>query len=254
MQRDNPQNEVARNDAALAVRARRAERMASLGRMAAGFAHEIRNPLNAATLQLSVARRRLQGTVAFPSDAQRAMSLAEHELQRVATLVDDFLVFARPQALQLAEVDLRALVAELIRTLEPQASAAGVTVSLLAGESVRVDLDPELMKQVVSNLVRNAIEASRSGGRVLVTVARDGAYARLCVEDEGAGFAADAPIFEPFYTTKDTGTGLGLAIAHRIVMDHAGSLEAKAEPGRTVFAVALPLVQTLARWPLSAAY
>jgi PAS domain S-box-containing protein len=227
----------------LGVRARRAERLASLGTMAAGFAHEIRNPLNAAKLQLSVARRRLNGAVVSPQTAEGALEAAELELRRLAVLVDHFLVFARPQPLQLAHADLRSLVGDVLAFLEPEAQAAGVAVQLIPGEPLQLELDTGLIKQVLVNLLRNALEASQPNSQVRVSIERAGAAARLTVEDEGAGFGADAPIFEPFYTTKDRGAGLGLAIAHRIVMDHAGSVEAKSQPGRTLFAVTLPIAR-----------
>jgi PAS domain S-box-containing protein len=224
-----------------AVRTRRAERMASLGTMAAGFAHEIRNPLNSAKLQLSVARRRMHDDPASRGAADRALELAETEMKRLAMLVDDFLAFARPQALRLVSVELRGLVAGVMAQLRPDAGAAGVTLHLQPGVALYVELDVELFKQLVANLVGNAIDASPAGGSVRVAVERDGSSARLSVEDEGAGFAVNAPIFEPFYTTKDHGTGLGLAIAHRIVMDHAGNVEATSRPGRTVFTITLPV-------------
>jgi len=103
------------------------------------------------------------------------------------------------------------------------------------------------MKQVVLNLIRNAVEAAGKGGRVTVEVTLLGDTASLTVRDNGAGFAAEAPIFEPFFTTKEHGTGLGLAIAHRIVMDHGGSISAESRPGETVFRLSLPNVQPAAR-------
>jgi len=159
-------------------------------------------------------------------------------------LVDDFLTFARPQALRLVNVELRALVSDVIETLRPHAGAGGVTLHMQPGEALHIELDVELIKQLLSNLLSNAIDASRAGASVRVTVERDGSSARVSVEDEGPGFATNAPIFEPFYTTKDHGTGLGLAIAHRIVMDHAGTVEAKSQPGRTVFSVTLPVARS----------
>lgn len=219
---------------------RRAERLASLGTLAGGFAHELRNPLNSAKLQLNLARKRLSRIPGYRSDAQRALDLAEHEMQRMAALVEDFLVFARPHQLQLVELDLRTLVSEVLSVLEPEAAAAGVTLHSSIGGPSRLKLDATLMKQALLNLVRNAIEASAPNGEVRVSLRVEGGSAQLAVEDDGAGFALDAPIFEPFYTTKEGGTGLGLAIAHRIVMDHAGSLEAKTQPGHTEFVVKIP--------------
>jgi signal transduction histidine kinase len=162
-------------------------------------------------------------------------------MQRMAALVEDFLVFARPLNLQLAELDARELVSEVLSSLEPEALAAGVALDASMNGPARLKLDASLMKQALFNLVRNAIEASAPKAHVRVSLRCEAGTAQLAVEDEGAGFAPDAPIFEPFYTTKAGGTGLGLAIAHRIVMDHAGTLEAKTRAGRTVFVIKLPI-------------
>lgn len=227
----------------LTVRTMRAERLAALGTMAAGLAHEIRNPLNAAHLQLSVAQR----SVARPGDVEdlkTALQLAGSEMKRLAGLVEDFLRFARPQPLRLAVVDLRSTAEVTVALVAPEAEALGVELSLLPGEPILYEFDDEKMKQVLLNLIRNAVEAAGRGGRVQVSVSASGGAARLAIEDDGPGFPADAPLFEPFYTTKEQGTGLGLAIVHRIVSDHGGTVDVQSRPGRTVVAVSLPMNAT----------
>jgi PAS domain S-box-containing protein len=229
------------NEYELAVRTRRAERLAALGTMAAGLAHEIRNPLNSAHLQLNVARRRL----ARPErrdDAHvlKAMEQAEIEMKRLATLVQDFLQFARPQPLRLSLIDLRETTRGVVDFMTPEARAAGVHVRLEGGHSVPIEVDEEKVKQVLLNLLRNAIEAAGREGRIAVRIREIDSMGEVSIEDDGPGWAADAPIFEPFFTTKDTGTGLGLAIVHRIVMDHGGTLDANSRPGRTTFTIQFP--------------
>jgi PAS domain S-box-containing protein len=226
----------------LSLRSRRAERLAALGTMAAGLAHEIRNPLNAAHLQLALLQRRIGRLEGAERDrAAEAAELAASEMRRLAALVEEFLSFAKPQPLRLARVDLRATADTIVTLLAPEAQAAGVDLSL-SGEPTVVDIDDERIKQVILNLARNAIEATGRGGRVQIRVGRDGDSAILEVHDDGPGISsAESQIFEPFYTTKEKGTGLGLAIVHRIVTDHAGRVVVDSRPGRTVFRIALPL-------------
>jgi signal transduction histidine kinase len=229
-------------DQVQAARTRRAERLASLGTMAAGLAHEIRNPLNAAHLQLSVAQRRLTREAGAPdvAGALEAGALAAGEMQRLAGLVEDFLQFARPHPLALVRADLHGTAETIATLMAPDAAAAGVELTLAPGEAVFAQVDEEKLKQVLFNLVRNAIEATGRGGRVDLHVAGNDGEALLRVEDDGPGVSADAPIFEPFFTTKAHGTGLGLPIAHRIVGDHGGRIDLDSRPGRTVFTVILP--------------
>jgi PAS domain S-box-containing protein len=226
----------------LAVRTRRAERLAALGTMAAGLAHEIRNPLNAAHLQLALAQRRLARPIADVEGASDAAELAATEMRRLATLVTEFLQFARPQPLRLSHVDLRATVRAIVDLFSPEATAAGCHLAIADGAPVPVAIDDERMKQVVLNLVKNAVEAAGRGGHVEVDVGAREAEVFISVADDGPGLAEpDAPIFEPFYTTKEEGTGLGLAIVHRIVADHTGRVGVQSEPGNTIFTVVLPV-------------
>jgi PAS domain S-box-containing protein len=226
----------------LQQRARRNERLASLGTMAAGLAHEIRNPLNAAHLQLTLLRRRLVRPTGV--DVEGALGTADivrTELQRLAGLVEEFLQFARPQPLRLCRADLRVTTESVIRLLAPVAEQAGVAVALHPGPPVLAEFEDERMKQVILNLIRNAVEAVSPGGHVHVRLRAEPACVAVEVEDDGEGLCDPAAsIFEPFYTTKANGTGLGLAIVHRIVNDHGGQVGVESRPGRTVFRVELP--------------
>jgi signal transduction histidine kinase len=226
----------------LALRTGRAERLAALGTMAAGLAHEIRNPLNAASLQLTVVQRRLKR--ASGPDVPGALEAAQvvsGEMARLAGLVREFLDFARPQPLRLSRVDLRATAEEVGALLLPEAEASGVNLALDVGSEVRVELDAERIKQVILNLVQNAAEATGPGGHVRLRVSPREGGAMLEVEDDGPGLPEDtALVFEPFFTTKPGGTGLGLAIVHRIVSDHGGRIDCESRPGATRFSVFLP--------------
>ncbi len=229
---------------ALADRTRHAEQLAALGTMAAGLAHEIRNPLNAAHLQLTLMQRRLQKRDLDRASLLASAGLVASEMKRLAELVQQFLQFAKPQKLQPMHVDLRATAEAIVSLLAPEAEAAGAALQLPAGAPVPAQVDDERIKQVLLNLVRNALEATtevKGGGRVEVRVGADGEEAVLEVEDNGPGLPQkEAPIFEPFFTTKANGTGLGLPIVHRIVTEHGGDVLVESSPGRTVFTVRLP--------------
>lgn len=221
---------------------RRAERLAALGTLAAGLAHEIRNPLNAALLKLEVLERRLrQGD---PAEPLALVDTIRSELGRVAHLLSDFLAFAEPSPLSVASVRLNGLVEALAESVREAAASRGVRLELELDPALgEVELDAERFRSVLAGLVDNALEAMVDGGALwLRTHAPDAeGFARVEVEDTGPGFPADAPIFDPFFTTKSSGTGLGLSIAHRVVSDHGGRIVARSEGGRTRFTVWLPV-------------
>jgi PAS domain S-box-containing protein len=229
---------------ALQSRTRRAERLASLGTMAAGLAHEIRNPLNAASLQLTLVKRRLEREAPDVSGAMEAAQLVTAEMKRLAQLVEEFLQFARPQALRLRRSDLCITASELVSLVRPEAQGSGVELHFDASGAFEAPIDEERIKQVLHNLVRNAIEATGKGGHVALRLRPAGIagdQVLIEVEDDGPGLpSTDAPIFEPFFTTKASGTGLGLSIVHRIVSDHGGKIEVSSNPGKTIFSITLP--------------
>ncbi|MBK6921548.1 MAG: response regulator [Deltaproteobacteria bacterium] len=222
---------------ALERRTSLAEKLAAVGTVSAGLAHEIRNPLNAATLQLQLLERRLLKVV----DAERAgtmlepIGLVREELARLSRLVTEFLQFARPAALQARDTDLANVLAQVVELERPVARERGIALELHAPQdAVIVEADGERIKQIAFNLVRNAIEAAQS--RVLVSVEVDGAGARIRVRDDGPGIPATDlhRIFEPFFTTKEGGTGLGMAIVHSLVERHGGHIEVNCNGGTEV--------------------
>lgn len=223
----------------------RAERLAAVGTLAAGLAHEVRNPLNSATLQLQMMERKvLKGNVE-PDAIRGTVQIVRGEIERLEHLVKDFLAFAKPQVVEPQPGDLNRVVEGVLTLVAVEAKRAHVHVQRqLDPQLGLVPFEEQSIKQVVLNLTRNAIEALQlQGGGTLTLVTRpvrDAAAVALEVIDDGPGFDEKMPIFDAFYTTKEGGTGLGLAIAHRIVTEHGGTIGVETKPGHTCFSVHLP--------------
>ena len=215
---------------------RRADKLAALGKLSAGLAHEIRNPLAAMCGSI----RMLGQARALSEEDRKLMLMVSQEGDRLETLVSDFLAFARPPEPQLSDVDPKQLVEE---TLAIFGQDPAVSVSCEARAGLRVRGDEGQLRQVLWNLLNNARDAVGSGGSVSVRVREKSGHAILDVEDGGPGIPADdlPRIFDPFFTTKPAGTGLGLAIVHRIVEAHGGQVAVESLPGMTRISVALPL-------------
>jgi signal transduction histidine kinase len=196
------------------------ERLAALGRIAAGIAHEVRNPLASMKLRADLARTSGEATPAVARDLDDIAS----EIARLDRLVSDLLVVAGRRAGPQAEVDLGEFVARRIALLAPWATEKGVAVETDGTALVR--LDPDAIARAVDNLLRNAVEASAAGARVDVHVGAEDGQARVTVVDHGAGVPSSraAELFEPFFTTKPSGTGLGLALARAVATAHGGTL------------------------------
>lgn len=219
----------------------RAERLAAIGTLAAGLAHEVRNPLNSAMLQLQVLRQRLERGDATAASARPIVSIIEEEIQRLERLVAEFLAFVHPRPLDLRPTDVAELCSGVLEFLRPAARASGIELRhALAAELPLLAADPERLRQVLLNLMRNSMEAMPEGGMLTVRTRAAPGQVEIEVEDTGIGFGDEAPIFDAFFTTKPQGTGLGLSIVHRIVTDHQGTVRVQSRPGRTCFTVALP--------------
>lgn len=225
-------------------RIRQTEKLAAIGTLAAGLAHEIRNPLNGAQLHVSYLERSLR-KAGFGKDQLEAVEVVGDEIKRLAALVTEFLDFARPKPLARKETALCTICDRVAPLLAPAASAAHVQIVRDFPDTPLVaSVDAAKMEQVLLNLGQNAIEAlaPAGGGTVTMRVRRLPRAAIVEVEDDGPGLPSkEAPIFDAFYSTKAQGTGLGLAITHRIVTDHGGTIDASSKPGHTIFRITLPL-------------
>ena len=222
---------------------RRADRLSALGQLSAGLAHEIRNPLGAVEGAIQILRR-----PELPEATQQEFGeLAQREVDRLKGLLADFLGFARPAAPRRLPTDIGTLL-ESVRLLAAEtARMSGTQIEIdLQENPPSVPVDPEQIKQVLLNLVLNAVQAMPNGGKVVLKAARKADSIVVSVEDEGIGIRPEdlERVFDPFFTKRDGGTGLGLSIAYQIVNRHGGHIEARANPdGGMTFSVALPLTE-----------
>jgi len=227
---------------------RRAERLATVGQLAAGIAHEIRNPLASISGSIELLR---QAPVASDDD-RTLMAIVHREIGRLNELVGDLLNYANPRPSQPVDFDLGVLVRETVQVsrADPASAGAGVEIEAAAEEPLPVHADPSKLRQVVWNLVRNAADAAAAAGggkhvrvdaRRVVDRGQD--QVAITVEDDGPGIEPEriGRIFDPFYTTKQKGTGLGLATCHAVVAEHGGRIDVESEVGKgTKVVVRLP--------------
>ena len=223
------------------ARKRGHERARSLANLGAGLAHELRNPLNSALLQLALAQRKLAREGREPTE----LAEASREIHRAASVLEDFLVFARPQETTHQHVELGPIVDHALARTRDRADAAGVHLTSAGGPQVIAELDPARIERALVEVLTNAIDAAAGTPTPDVTIrwTTSGNSLVLEVEDFGAGLPApNAPVFDPFFTTKSTGTGLGLAIVDRVVADHGGVADIARAGSSTVFHMRLPLM------------
>ncbi|RKH04011.1 hybrid sensor histidine kinase/response regulator [Corallococcus sp. CA053C] len=228
----------------LARRAQVTEKLAAVGTLTAGLSHEIRNPLNAAGLQLTVLERRVRRLdAAVQGPLLEPLMLVRDEIRRLDHILEDFLQFARPREFQSDAVEVAPLLERVRSLLSGQAEERDVALEVEPTRVVVVRGDEERLRQVLLNLALNALQAAPPGGRVCFSASTQGDEVALCVDDNGPGIPADvqARLFEPFFTTKASGSGLGLSIVHAIVTQHGGTIAVEAGPlGGARFTVRLP--------------
>jgi signal transduction histidine kinase len=222
-------------------RSAQSERIAAMQTLSTGLAHEVRNPLNSAILQLELLERRLRRAAPDPKLIE-PVEQATHEIERLSRMLNDFLAFARPSKLMLTDHDVSGIMRDVVAAQQLFAATRQAGLQLAGVDSLRARIDAEKLRMISQNLVRNALEAVASGGHVVVTLDGDDEQVRLAVEDDGPGIPAaiQARIYEPFFTTKETGTGLGLSIVHGIVAAHDGTITFESSPQGTRFEVLLP--------------
>ena len=227
----------------------RQEKLASLGMLAAGVAHEIRNPLTAIKAWLFIQQKHLQAGSPEHADAQ----VIADEINRLERIVKDVLLFARPSEPHLVAVAADEPLRQVQTLLAPQFERSHINLQLEPSVALRVRVDPQQMQQVLINLIQNAAESIGTHGTISLRVRSglkrlgDGSAEAVILEvaDTGKGIPPEVEkrLFDPFFTTKEGGTGLGLAIAARIVQKHGGALQYQTFVNRgTIFGVVLPRV------------
>lgn len=229
----------------LETQLRRTDKLAALGTLAAGVAHEVRNPLHALTLNLHLLDQELAAGRGSSSDAGEYVGILRAEIQRIHRIVDNFLRFAKPSIPETKPLDVHALLERVFSLLAFEAAERRVTIETVFDPALpSVPGDEGQLSQVFLNLGMNALQAMADGGSLVVATARDVTWARVSVSDTGDGIAAETlpHLFDPYFTTRPRGVGLGLAIAHRIVEGHRGTIDVESEVGRgTTMTVRLPV-------------
>jgi len=253
------------------ARMRQIENLASLTTLAAGVAHEIKNPLGSISIYIQLLQKAFakneelyylshpedkpdpnfstgeRGPTAYFAMFHQYMDVINEEMERLNHIVVDFLFAVRPMNLNLREADINTLIRELAEFTAYELEEANVTTALELDESLpSLDFDIQLMKQALLNLIQNAAAAMKEGGTLTLRTERKDAEAVISVIDTGTGIPEQnmAKIFEPYFTTKEQGSGLGLTLVFKIVREHRGEITATSVEGEgTCFTITLPIFQ-----------
>jgi signal transduction histidine kinase len=230
----------------LQQRARQAERLAELGTLTGGLAHEIKNPLSTVQLNLQLLGEDLLPENPAYTRLINRLHTVQKETSRLGDILDDFMRFAGRMELARKPVELNTLLEELVDFFTPQAQLQRVQLRLRkADQPLVAAVDERLLKQAILNLMINALQAMpESGGEIILSARRSDGQAILDIIDTGRGMNPETMrrIFEAYYSTKSGGIGLGLAIARRIVLEHGGELRVSSEPDKgSDFTITLPL-------------
>ncbi|MDR2136398.1 MAG: PAS domain-containing sensor histidine kinase, partial [Treponema sp.] len=243
------------------ARLRRAENLASLTTLAAGVAHEIKNPLGSISIHIQLMQKALQANrrlveQTLPQDAppgensrldqlDKYIAVVNEEIDRLNHIVVDFLFAVRPMDLDLREGDLNALIGELVDFMSFELSDARISCDLELEEDLPLlRFDERYMKQVLLNLVKNATAAMPAGGKLTIRTGRRDNEADISVRDTGMGIPEEnlSKIFEPYFTTKAPGSGLGITLVFKIIREHQGEISVKSREGEgSCFTISLPV-------------
>lgn len=218
---------------------RKSDTLTVIGELAAGIAHEIRNPMTALKGFIQL----LEGSIT--KDHSMYYQVITTELQRIDSIINEFLILAKPQAIRFQEKDINQIMKETVDLLTAQAVLYNVQFVTEYNEQLpAIYCEPNQLKKVFINLIKNAIEVMPGGGKITISVKKAvNKRIIITIEDEGSGIPEEMikRLGEPFYTTKDRGTGLGLMVSYRIIDEHKGTIKVKSEEGKgTIFQITLP--------------
>lgn len=220
------------------------QKLAALGKLTSGVAHEIKNPLNAMVIHVALLREKLARS--GPPEAKASLDTLEQEIRRLDRVIQGFLKFTRPEDLQLTSVTLPELLEEVVRLVSAEAEASGIAIAADVSTALPpVYGDRELLQQVFVNLMRNAIEAMPGGGRLDLSARPVEDNIEIAFSDTGVGVDPDLldKIFDLYFTTKSKGSGIGLSVVYRIVQLHGGEITVESRKGEGArFLVRLPQV------------
>ncbi|MCD7035444.1 PAS domain S-box protein [Metabacillus sp. GX 13764] len=215
----------------------RSEKLSVAGQLAAGIAHEIRNPLTAIKGFLQLMQP--------PKETNPYYSIVFSELNRIELILSELLLLAKPQESVFSRTSIKTLIQDVVTLLETQANLRSISIlQNHEASGLQINCDQNQLKQVFINLIKNAIDAMPEGGQILISTNADREKLTIQVRDKGKGIPPEVlkRMGEPFFTTKEKGTGLGLMITYNIIENHNGSIQAESKPGEgTVFTIALPL-------------
>ncbi|HEY0874619.1 MAG TPA: ATP-binding protein [Vicinamibacterales bacterium] len=232
-------------------------KLAALGRLMAGVAHEVKNPLNAMTIHLELLKQKLEAQKAISEgrapkpvagksiETEKHLSVIAHEIRRLDEVMVGFLKFARPDELKLQPVQLADIISDVVTTVSPEAEKNGVAVRVDCPSTLPdINADPGMLRQAILNLALNACQAMPDGGTLrLACRATSPRFVEVDVEDTGVGIPPEhlSRIFDLYFTTKEKGTGIGLSMVYRIIQLHDGEVEVQSTPGSgTRFRIVFP--------------
>jgi len=229
------------------VRLRRAESLASLTTLAAGVAHEIKNPLGSIGIHIQLIQKAIKQAGSIrPNTILQYLDVVNEELDRLNGIVVDFLFAVRPMDIKLLKGSLNKVVQDIVQFLKYELEQSNITIRLeLEKDDDSILMDERFLKQAILNIIKNSIHAMPEGGKIKISTLKTSEDVRLMISDSGIGIPEEniEKIFEPYFTTKPDGTGLGLTLVYKIIKEHGAEIEVMSRPGSgTTVTIHFPLI------------